>query len=148
MLVYPLRTKDSFILLTLVFLCLFLFASCSETTNSTEDFQGFFKFTKSSTEFDLVDENRFEISDLVFSADGKGKLLVKYTKAQLGNGEKLGVFIKLSNDGGKSFGQERALKAMFRSDRDFNFYDFRFDQDGGAFLLTKNRNIFYIFIPC
>ena len=83
------------------------FAACSRppvaNSNSNHDFRPV------RAEFNLGDAARFKFKITGQSTDGQSRLLVQYEKHELVGKKMLGVFFKISTDGGASFGPERSL---------------------------------------
>jgi len=143
MLAYPLQTKESLSILSLIFLCLFFSIACKTSPASGENSQSFFKYNKTPANFDLGDTEKYGFSIIDWASDGAGKLLVQYEKKILTDEKSVGKFIRLSKDAGSSFGEEFEVANLSKSEPKFARHKFVFSENEISFLASENGNLFF-----
>lgn len=126
-----------------LFLCLLLNTACTPPTASKQQLEKFYKYKISEVEFDLGDKENFEFFDVHFDSDGQDRLLVRYNKKKISNGENLGIFLRLSEDGGKTFGKEYKVRDIFDIGEKIKGFAFYLIPKGFAVLINSKRNLYY-----
>jgi hypothetical protein len=103
-------------------------------------------FRSSSADFNLGDAARFEFNIGRIGGDGQRRLVIAYAKHDRANGEQLGEFLRISTDGGESFGPERRLPGVALS----QFIFFAYSENDLAAVYASNprysnavSNLFY-----
>ena len=118
--------------------------SCRSTvTSDINNANRFFKYVSTETKFDLGDSNKFEFEIKGSETDGKGRLLIHYEKKRHTDNAKLGTFIKLSENGGETFGKEYEFATKLKPEKGFSSYGFYFVGKGIAVTAVKDRNLYY-----
>ncbi len=97
----------------------------------------------SEARFDLGDAEEFEFTKVEGTTDGNVRLLVRYKKKRRSEEKDLGWFLKLSEDGGKTFGKEYKTTEIIKSDEEFASYIFHFVPNGFAATIGRGKNFFY-----
>jgi hypothetical protein len=123
--------------------CLLLNLSCETTPASIGQKNQYYKYKTSELDFNLGNKKEFEFTKLNFETDGNGRLLVQYNKKRLEDGKDLGMFVSLSDDGGKTFGPEIDFRKEIESEDESIGYSFYFTSKGISLSYLKDGNLFY-----
>ncbi|HLE63971.1 MAG TPA: sialidase family protein [Pyrinomonadaceae bacterium] len=75
----------------------------------------FYGFRPVQAEFDLGNTGRIEFKHFRLETDGQHRLLIGYEKYDRSQGKNLGAFLRISTDGGTSFGPERMMPVSILS---------------------------------
>ncbi len=129
--------------LSILFLCLFLNLSCNPTTASIGGSKQFYKYKVTEAKFDLIDSDEFDHTNIFATSDGNGRMLVQYIKKYRSDETVLRQFVKLSQDGGKTFGNEYEVTEVIKSDKEFDSYTFHFAPNGFAVTIGFGKNFLY-----
>ncbi len=137
------QIKRIFYVLPLLFVCVFLNLSCNPTTASINNSNKFFKYKITEAKFNLGSSEEFDFINIYSTSDGNGRLLVQYQKKRLTDDKNLGSFLRFSDDGGETFGEEYEAEQFIKSDEEFENFTFHFVPNGLALTLGKGKNFFY-----
>ena len=139
----PSRMKDFLYTLSALFLCLAFLTSCKNTTASLGGEEPFFKFVVEKPTLDFGNSKNFSFDVIESTTDGNNNLLVQYVKRDAATGKNLGRFVKLSNDGGKTFENEHRVTDLLKTERKFSSYTFKFSKEGFFLTAQHNGNLFF-----
>ncbi len=120
------------------------FSACSRlpVAHSTPNYG----FRQVRAEFSLGDASRFQFKITGQCSDGLSRLLVQYEKHEMVGRKMLGVFFKISTDGGASFGPERTLPESPARQDTFTWKNIAFIKGGLAVVWASRGsrvNLFY-----
>ncbi|MEZ5426230.1 MAG: sialidase family protein [Pyrinomonadaceae bacterium] len=130
-------------ILSLGVLCLIFPASCRNVNETGRETKTFYRYRITPAEFDLGDREKFGFAILEFVSDKMGRLLVQYEKSDRSERNVLGRFIRISEDGGKTFGKEIELGGFWDSGESFSGFSFYFVGKRLAVAAFRDGNFFY-----
>ncbi len=138
------RVKNLFFVPACFFLCLLILNACRTLPDSGQTSPEFFHFKTSKAVFNLSNNEKFAFTNLDFVTDGDRRILAQFDKTDRSDGQNLGKFISLSADGGKTFGAEKNLAELIKTERKFTDFNFSFVKTGFAVVAVANSNMFYL----
>ena len=134
-----------------VWVCLVIFlvsvvlcVSCTKFDTSSINQKDFYRFKLASFDLQLGDTEKFDFEPIAFTSSDDGRFLVQYRKKEK-TGSDIGIFFRISMDGGKSFSVERRIsnlmkEAQVRSES-VTFY---FLRESLAAYFTKNDDLYFL----
>lgn len=137
------QIKRIFVILSFLFLCCLFNPSCKPKTSSINNSNKFYKYNTTEAKFDLGNTDEFDITNLSYTSDGNGRLLMQYRKKNRSDEIDLGWFLRLSKDDGKTFGKEYEVFDLIRSDEKFDSYNIILVPNGFAVITSHNKNLYY-----
>ena len=120
------------------FICLMV-DSCQPSRNLGKNTLEFFAYKTVIPDFNFGDPQQFDISIKEMTTDGNNRILVFYAKTKLKDKRNTESFLRISEDGGKTFGAEYP----FMPEKQFESFSFRFVKSGIAVIAKQKGNIFY-----